>query len=187
LDRTAVGPQTLNCSHELAIPLFQTDVVCPLNSETFYNQIYMCLYGKRLNFCLLSVNAVRGSYTPPLCNPDPMHSELQEHTCKCCISGIYISSLHPRGLELSMFAMRIWRCIDYLYLHLESFLTICCTARLGQQLRHSEGMLNLEHIPDVITLGHQITLGYCPVVHLEQAIQSWNLRAMGSSELCCKW
>jgi hypothetical protein len=26
--------------------------------------------------------------------------------------------LYPRGMELSMFAMRIWRCIDYLHLHL---------------------------------------------------------------------
>jgi hypothetical protein len=29
--------------------------------------------------------------------------------------------LHPRGLELSMFAMRIWQCIDYLHLHLLCF------------------------------------------------------------------
>jgi hypothetical protein len=40
--------------------------VCPLNSETHYNRIYMCLYGKQVNFCLLSVKAVRGSYTPSL-------------------------------------------------------------------------------------------------------------------------
>jgi hypothetical protein len=56
--------------------------LCPLNSETHYSRIYMCLYGKHVNFCLLSVDAVRGSYTPSLCNPDTIHSERQEHTCK---------------------------------------------------------------------------------------------------------
>jgi hypothetical protein len=56
--------------------------LCLLNSETHYNRIYMCLYGKQVNFCLLSVKAVRGSYTPSLCNPCTMHSELEEHTCK---------------------------------------------------------------------------------------------------------
>jgi hypothetical protein len=49
------------------------------NSEPRYNWIYMCLYGKHVNCCILPVNAVSGSYTPSLCNPNTMHSKLQEH------------------------------------------------------------------------------------------------------------
>jgi hypothetical protein len=39
--------------------------------------------------------------------------------------------LHPRGLELSMFALRIWRCIDYL--HLRLLINVLHTTRLPEK------------------------------------------------------
>jgi hypothetical protein len=73
--RAKVHPEQRQLNQASAI--FPAQRFCPLNSETYYNRIYMCLHGKQVNFCLLSVNAVRGSYTP-----DSMHSELQKQTCK---------------------------------------------------------------------------------------------------------
>jgi hypothetical protein len=51
------------------------------------------------------------------------HSTITEydHTHASCADAQNVLSithtLHPRALELSMFATRVWRCIDYLHLY----------------------------------------------------------------------
>jgi hypothetical protein len=48
------------------------------------------------------------------------HSQQISQACKYSevLGYAHTTLCHPRELELSMFALRIWRCIDYLHRHL---------------------------------------------------------------------
>jgi hypothetical protein len=65
--------------------------------------------------------------------------------------------LHPRGLELSMLAMRIWRCNDYLHLHLY----LLANGKLLHVVRLLDIMREGETATCCSAFGHNEGMGNC--------------------------
>jgi hypothetical protein len=98
-----------------------------VTSETSRPQDHMDASGERCSDGVVG-NALIHHSTIAECD----HSHASYVDTRLCVTH----RLHPRGLELSMFAMRIWRCIDYLHLPSTSTCRWCTSIAAAHDVHH---------------------------------------------------